>query len=151
MQEIQIDQEIPLLTQVSRDLTRANAASTLGGLASTSPFVNTLTEVYRSWASLRRDGLSAQKQCLQDHVVNICRLFEGDDVADEIGDDDWDENELDEDENDFDEGLYFYEIEDVDLEDEDEDDDETFGSDGNMFELEETDESEQEDSDLLYR
>ncbi len=114
--EVEIDQDMSLLAQVSQSLTKAAVLSTYYSHStntsvrhtSTMSLLNDLAEVYRSWANLRSNVLSAQKERIQESIADVCRLFECDDVSDEDEEDvseEDDENERDEDRYSVGEGL----------------------------------------------
>ncbi len=102
-QDVEIDRELSLLAQVLRNMKNAtilsayHSTSTPEGADLTLSVLNSLNEVYRSWARLRIKLLKTQKQCLKEHIEETCIFFRDDDASDEESSDESDSSSEDDD------------------------------------------------------
>ena len=73
--QLEIDQDISLLAQISQNMTTANSS------ALSSSLFSSVSEVFCSWANLQVFSvLPARKNRIQDRIADICRDFEADDI-----------------------------------------------------------------------
>ncbi len=145
MNELEIDRDMSILDHVSKNLEKAavlstyhcNPTNTNDNSHVTSSFLGSLSEVYRSWAELRRDSLSKQKQLIQENITQVCLSLEGDDVSDE--------SEEDFDEDSSDDGSVFMLFYGDDFTDEDSDDDDSEESDDDDYDSDDDDSGRSDD------
>jgi hypothetical protein len=84
--ELETDEAIKLLSQVSQNMAKAATPCISAGQSyhATSSLFGPLVEVFCSWAHLQiTDTLPARKHRIQGYIANTCRDFEGEDVFDE--------------------------------------------------------------------
>jgi hypothetical protein len=102
VEEMDIDRQMDLLTQLSQDMEKAVTLSKKPVNETQGPtrpnalnclFVS-VADVFCSWANVQvSDVLQARKECIQEKIADVCRILEGEDVPDEEWDEDADESE----------------------------------------------------------
>ncbi|GAX10709.1 hypothetical protein FisN_14Lu249 [Fistulifera solaris] len=92
MSELEVDTEIALLAQLSDSMANAVLISGDSSLVKNS-FLGSISEIFRCWADLRIAHVSIQQQRIRDGIAEMCHRHEGEDVPDELVDEDdfWNE------------------------------------------------------------